>query len=137
MLSTALECLSKGGKRHERVNEYACSFTYVTLNRAIVDHNEFFALIDDIASSLKLEPVHARLSLYSAGDYCAKHVDTIPNVKYAVSIRLDIGTPKLVVGDRTLSEGGHQAIIFNPHIEHEVLACLPDEQRVVLNFWLV
>lgn len=137
MLSTALRCLLKDGKRHERTGEYACSFTYVTLKRSVDGHKPFFSLVDDIASSLKLDAVHARLSLYKAGDYCAKHVDTIPDIKYAVSVRLDTGEPKLVVGDRTLMEGDSQAMIFNPHIEHEVLVCLPGERRVVLNFWLL
>lgn len=133
MLGIAKDLL-KNGKRYKRQDDQvACRFTYVNLNRAITDHVPFFELMDLIADGRRI--VHPRLSEYDLGDFCTKHIDTIPGVIEAVSVRFDSGPSRLIVDDLLVREGEGIVVRFNPKQLHEVLP-IEVGTRVVLIFWL-
>ena len=133
MLSLAIELLRKGRRYKQQDGTPSCCFTYVNLKRENSTHQEFFALIDRIADG---KPVlHPRLSEYSVGDYCSTHVDTIPGITEAVSVRFDDGLNRLVVDGRLMDEGHGRVVRFDPHLQHEVLP-ITAGRRIVLIFWL-
>lgn len=133
MLKLAIELLQKGRRYKQQDGVPSCCFTYVNLKREVPEHREFFALIDQIANQ---KPVlHPRLSEYAVGDYCAEHIDTIPDITEAVSVRFDSGLNRLVIGGWLVEEGNGKVVRFDPKLRHEVLPILSDS-RIVLIFWL-
>lgn len=134
MLAEAKRLLEHS-KRYDRQGESACRFNYVNLKRSNPAHTVFFTLIDQIANTLHLKPIYPRLSEYVVGDFCEEHVDTIPGIRKAVSVRFDEGKSHLRVGAQFLEEGLGRINVFNPKTPHEVIP-ITSGNRIVLVFWL-
>lgn len=135
LLDQAQTLLSTNSRRHSRTEPVIANFDYITLDAENPDHEIFFIAIQCIAKMYPdLQVKHARLTQYRPGDSIAKHSDTIPNQKLAVSWRLDLGSKsRLWVNNQLIPE--RYPVLFDPFVPHKVSPAL--EYRTILLFWLV
>lgn len=118
-----------------------CQFDYVNLKEDVEEHQPLLELIRKVANDSRLNYRFPRLTKYRAGDFCNKHVDTIPHAVRTCVIRLNYGTPLLRYNLGSIqyepTETPGVPISFSSALPHEVLPVPPNEERIVLNFWLV